>query len=78
MNNANWFNAMVEFHNTVKYIRRNFDVPTVIAEQIQSLAATRQSQYECEAVAKASRASWFLIAHNEKRLSIHRVSSKER
>jgi len=54
MQNENWFNAMVEFRNTMKYIIFHWNVPRAIAQEIQHAAAMRKSQAECDAIAAAS------------------------
>lgn len=55
MKNANWFNAMVRFSNTVRNIQSIWNVPRAIAMQIQSVAAIYQDQSACDNIAKASR-----------------------
>jgi len=54
MKNANWFNAMVEFSNTVKYIQGTWNVPRAIAMQIQNVAAIYKDQKACDKIAQAS------------------------
>ncbi len=52
--NQNWFNAMVEFRNTINNIRSYFGVRSdVVAAQIQHVACLHQDQYLCEQIAKA-------------------------
>lgn len=52
--NANWFNTMREFFNTVRHVRIYFGVDGVIAREIQLQIAIGKSQKECEDIAKAS------------------------
>ena len=54
MKNANWFNAMIEFRNTVKAIQSVWSVPRAVAQDMQIMIATRKSQIECDMVARAS------------------------
>lgn len=56
MKNANWFNAMVQFHNTVRFIQRNWDVPKAIAREMQHAAAVHESEAVCNEIAAASTA----------------------
>jgi len=44
MKNANWFNAMIEFRNTVKAIQSVWSVPRAIAQDMQVLIATRKAK----------------------------------
>ncbi len=55
MQNENWFNAMVEFRNTIQHIILRWNVPQAIAKEIQEAAALRKSQAECSAIARASK-----------------------
>lgn len=54
MQNQNWFNAMVEFRNTVRNIQSIYNVPRAIAKQIQDVAGRYQSQKACEEIVSAS------------------------
>lgn len=52
--NDNWFNAAVSFHNTVRFVQRTWNVPRVLAQEIQHMMALGKSQQDVQAVVDAS------------------------
>lgn len=61
--NENWFDAMVSFHNTIRFIRSQFDVPDAIAREIQHVAACWNDQAKCEAIALESHILCAQVGH---------------